>query len=427
MIVVASDFVPSSLPPALRIRFFATHLPEFGWDPVILTVDPEYYENEYDPENANLLPASLRVIRTRSLPARWTRRFGLGDLGIRSLWHQWRSLVTLCRRERPDMVFISVPPYVSMVLGRLIRDRLGIPYVVDYIDPWVVDYYWKLPPAQRPPKWPLAYAMSVLLEPFALRKAGHLVGVSRGTTDGILSRYPWLHTKTSEIPYGGEPADISYLERHPRRNSIFDPGDGYLHVSSVGRGGADLLPVLDAVFQAIRLGLARSPETFSRLRLHFVGTTYAAKAENAYQIMPLVKRHGLEELVDEHPQRVSYLDALQILMDSHGLLAVGSEEAHYTASKIFPYILVKRPLVAVFHEASSVLRVVNETGAGEGVAFSPEHPPSGCIEGIQASLRRLLEMPHHTEPPTDWGAFEPYTTRRMAQQLAAAFDSCIQA
>src|SRR5690348_16897746 len=107
VVMVAPDFVPSSLPPALRIRFFATHLPEFGWNPVVLTVHPEYYENEYDPENENLLPASLRVVRTQSLPARWTRRFGLGDLGIRSIRHQWRALIELCRRERPDLIFIS--------------------------------------------------------------------------------------------------------------------------------------------------------------------------------------------------------------------------------------------------------------------------------------------------------------------------------
>ena len=40
VVMVAPDFSPSSLPPALRVRFFATHLPSFGWEPIILSVDP---------------------------------------------------------------------------------------------------------------------------------------------------------------------------------------------------------------------------------------------------------------------------------------------------------------------------------------------------------------------------------------------------
>lgn len=34
-LIIAPDFGPSSLPPATRVRFFAKHLPEFGWEPVV--------------------------------------------------------------------------------------------------------------------------------------------------------------------------------------------------------------------------------------------------------------------------------------------------------------------------------------------------------------------------------------------------------
>jgi hypothetical protein len=36
-----------------------------------------------------------------------------------------------------------------MILGRLAHARFGIPYVIDYIDPVVTEYYWKLPRSQR--------------------------------------------------------------------------------------------------------------------------------------------------------------------------------------------------------------------------------------------------------------------------------------
>ncbi len=87
VLIVAPDFVPSSLPPATRVRFFANHLAEFGWEPIVLTVDPKCYEAATDPKNEDLLSPTLKVIRTDAFPAKWTRKIGIGDIGMRSLWH----------------------------------------------------------------------------------------------------------------------------------------------------------------------------------------------------------------------------------------------------------------------------------------------------------------------------------------------------
>jgi len=192
VLIVGPDFTPSSYPPALRIRFFAQHLREFGWEPIILATDPRYYEWSVDPENEKLLPADLEVIRTRALPARLTRKIGVGDLGIRSLWYHWRAVSQLCRQRRVDLIFIPVPPNPTMVLGRLAYARFGIPYVIDYIDPVVSDYYWKLPRSQRPPKYAMAYAMARLMELFALKHVSQLVGVDTSYTAGAFARYSWL-------------------------------------------------------------------------------------------------------------------------------------------------------------------------------------------------------------------------------------------
>jgi hypothetical protein len=304
--------------------------------------------------------------------------------------------------------------------------RFGIPYVIDYIDPWVIEYYWKLPKEQRPPKWAISYAMSRILEPFALKKVSHVTGVARGYMDGVVKSYDWIgEDDITGIPYGGEPADFEYLRLHPRTNPIFNREDGYLHLSYVGRGGPDMLPTLRALFEAVKLGLHRSPEVFTRLRMHFVGTTYAPDGERQYQVLPMVKEFGLEEYVDEHPARVPYLDALQLLLDSHGLLAIGSEEPYYTASKIFPNILANRPLLAIFHEESTVVDMVRQTGAGDVVTFNTQSPPVTRVEDIYKHLQKVLLLPSGYRPPTQWDAFEPYTTRSMAKQLAAVFDGVL--
>ncbi len=421
--MIGADFAPSSLPPALRLRFFAQHLPEFGWQPTVLTTDPRHYDWKIDPENERLLPQSLEVIRTPALSGRLARKVGVGDIGMRSMLAHWRVLKKLCREGRVDLLFIPVPPFVPMVLGRLAHLRFRLPYVIDYIDPWVTDYYWSLPRKERPRKWALAYTLARLLEPFSLKRVSHITGVSKGTTDGVRERYGWLPEEdATAIPYGGEPGDFDYLRRNPRGNKIFNPRDGLFHISYVGAYPKGMEATMRALFKAVRLGLEREPELFSRLRLHFVGTTYGAGLENLYQLKPLAEELGVGPYVDEHPGRVSYLDALQLQLDSSALAILGSDAPHYTASKIFPYILSQRPLLTIFHEESSVVEILRETQAGEAVTFNTEQGPLAKTEEILVQLERLLRLPPDYHPPTRWDAFEQYTTRAMAARLAQAFN-----
>ena len=185
VLIVGADFTPSSHPPALRIRFFAQHLREFGWEPVVLTTDPAHYETEIDSENERLLPPDLEVVRTSALPRELARKLGFGDVALRSLWHHWRALVRICRERPVDLILVPIPPNWTMLLGRFAYIRLGIPYVIDYSDPVGSDYYWQLPRSQRPPKYALVYSLVRKIERFAIKRAAHIVAVSRGIAEGL--------------------------------------------------------------------------------------------------------------------------------------------------------------------------------------------------------------------------------------------------
>jgi len=423
VLIVSADFPPSSYPQALRARFFARHLPDFGWKPIVVTVEPRCYEWSVDPENEKLLPAELEVIRTRAFAARLTRKVGIGDIGLRCLWQQWQAVRRLCSQRRIDLIFIPIPPNASMVVARLAYEEFGIPYVIDYNDPVTTDYYWKLPRSQRPPKYALAYALARVMEPFALRRVAELVSVDTSYTVQAEARYRGLRQlRTTAIPHGGEPADFDYLSLHPRRNICFNKDDGFLHISYVGVCGVYMIRALQALFRAVNLGLERHPDLFQRVRMHFVGTTYAHNGAGQYQVLPIAKSEGVESLVDEHPARVSYLDAIQILLDSQALLMLGSESAHYTASKVFPYILAQRPILAVFHKASSAVTILQETQAGEVVTFSDSRALEARIPELTSHLERMLRLPREFRPATQWATFERYSARSMTGRLAKVFD-----
>jgi hypothetical protein len=425
--IIAPDFTPSSLPPATRVRLFARHLREFGWEPVIITTRPEFYEARVDHENESLLPRSLEVIRTSAFSANWTRKIGIGDVGMRSLWHHWRALRRLCRERKVDATFIPVPPYVSMILGRLAHARFGIPYVIDYIDPWVTEFYRQLPKEQRPPKWRLAYWLARVLEPFALKRVAHITGVSRGTTDSVVRRYPRLSEEdATEIPYGAEASDFDYVRQHPRPNSIFDKYDGLIHLSYIGACPPPMHATVRALFAAMGLGLKREPNDFRRLRFHFVGTSYAADGDADCEAMRMAREAGVADYVTEQPRRISYLDSLQVMLDSQALVLIGSDEPHYTASKVFPYILARRPLLAIIHEESSVTKVLFEANTCQPVTFNSTAGPAERLDEISCQLKRVLcSLPD--EPKTDWLAYEAYTSRAMAARVAQVFDRVVAA
>ena len=44
VLILYPHFPPSNLAGVHRPRLFAQHLPDFGWEPVVLTVDEKYYE-----------------------------------------------------------------------------------------------------------------------------------------------------------------------------------------------------------------------------------------------------------------------------------------------------------------------------------------------------------------------------------------------
>jgi hypothetical protein len=187
-----------------------------------------------------------------------------------------------------------------------------------------------------------------------------------------------------------------------------------------------MMNVLRAFFKGVH-GLRQSePELFEKVRIHFVGTTYAASAEGQYHILPYAQEFELDDLVQEQPQRVPHLQAIQLMLDSHALVIVGSEAPHYTASKIFPCILAGKPLLAVLHEESHAGKLLQELNAGTAVTFGAMRPLMGIHDEISGAMRKLLCSPPDWSPATAWEKFEPYTARAVTARLAEVFDRSLR-
>lgn len=414
-------------PDLHRVRHSLSYFADLGWEPIILAVDPVYVEEDQDASLLATLPDDLSVCHVPALDYRWTRVFGLGNLALRSLASYRRAGNRLLSQGGIDLVFFSTTAFPLPILGTYWKRKFGVPYVIDMQDPWHSDYYRTRPRRERPPKYWFAYQMHKYLEPIAMREVDAIISVSQQYCDTLVERYPNIRPeKCAVIPFGGAPADFDVLEQIASENTVFDRDDGRFSVVYVGRGGYDLNQAAHGIFGALALGLEEHPGLFSRVRMYFIGTDYAPKGKGIKTLEPIAHHYGLSGVVHEDPDRKPYFDALQLLRDADMLMIPGSHDPAYTASKLYPYILARKPLLAVFHERSSVVDILRATKAGDVVCFDSDStalmgPNPVLSKRILTTWTALLKRLPFT-PPTDWNAFEPYTAWEMTRRQVEVFE-----
>jgi len=422
VLIISPNFPPVNAADMHRVRQSLLYFREMGWEATVIAVRPGFVEMSQDPLLLETIPPDTPIIRVKAFPARITRKFGLGNLGYRTLWFCARTGNRLIRKHRFDLIYFSTTAFPVMILGRYWKKRFGIPYIIDMQDPWRNDFYLDKPKHERPPKFRIAYTLDKYLEAFAMKKVDGIISVSPGYPETLMERYPEITPeRCTVIPFGGAPIDFSILEKANLTNPLFQPGQSTINLAYIGRGGFDMALAVGGIFAAVKLGLDDDPESFSRLRFYFVGTSYAADGQGRKTIEPVAVAHGVQHLVTEITDRLPYFTALQVLRDADILVIPGSTDTQYTASKLYPYILAQKPMLAVFNENSSVVEILASTRAGTCVTFRNEDPPEALSVKVLLALNKLIDRIPFV-PDTNWKAFEPYSAREATRKQVVFFN-----
>jgi hypothetical protein len=322
---------------------------EFGWEPSVLAVDPRWVAGPHDSGPAPALPADVAVHRCSALPARLTRLAGFGSLGPRAWLHLRGAGSQWLRRERFDLVFFSTAQFLTFTLGAGWKRKFGVPFVIDVQDPWRTDYYER-PGAPPPPggwKYRFARWQAAHFEEPAFQPAAGFVSVSENYLEQLRVHYPWFATKPSVvIPFGVSGADFARVQGDASIAPAFRREPGCAHLVSVGAAGSIMSGSLHALFAALRAFRDEQPALAARLRLHFIGTSYAPAAQATPTVKPIAEAHGVGDLVIERPARIGYPESLKTMLAADALLLLGSDDPDYTPSKIAPYFLADRPVLA---------------------------------------------------------------------------------
>ncbi|MCC7519987.1 MAG: hypothetical protein IT578_12485 [Verrucomicrobiae bacterium] len=412
--IVAPHFPPSNLASVHRARLLANHLGEHGWEAHVLAARPEFYEERPDPDLLRLVDPSVRVEHVGALASRWTRPFGVGDLGLRA----WLPMLCALRRAAAlgtmDVLHLTLPPNYPALLGRALWRTHRVPYVVDYIDPWVPESDLGARPLS---KLGLSLALARRLEPSAVARASGLAGITPGYYEGVLRRNPHLAgVPTLACQYGGSARDAELAAAsgiHPRR---LETGSA---VAQAVYAGA-LLPKAHIPMRALLRALRRHNSGGGRpIRLVCLGTGRSPDDPAGFQVTPLAREEGVAEWVREFPERHPYLEVLATLAAADGIVVIGSTEPHYSPSKVFQAALAQRPVFALLHTASEAAGLLKESGAGVALTFDSE-PETGTL--AERATKALQGWPPPTPPRVQWKVFAPHDASEVARRFAEFYE-----
>lgn len=413
VLIVAPHFPPSAMPPSQRVRLLVTHFRDLGWNPVVITVDHYYREEASDPWMVELAGNKFDLVITKCLDQRKTRKFKIGDIGLRMMPYLYSTIKKTAKEYKADFVLYPVPAWYTMIVAPFIKRKTGIPYGIDFIDPWARK-------TVKPGfKARMSQYVAKALEGFVVKRSSLIIAVSQGILNDLIERYPVIADKNmAALPYGVELGDY----RAVRASGTETPKATKL-VRYIGALSESMEPVADALLQALVLANKQEP-----LKVEFIGTSYAGSGLAQPRIRQLIEKAKAEDFITEIPDRVTYRRALELTMEADILLIIGDLTPYYAASKLMGMIASGRPFFAFLQKDSfpaAFLRELNYPYVVEYTAVEGNMPADRTDAAREKFLQMVKELPDFEPVPEDHPAFQQQTARGMTQKFVESIQKSI--
>ena len=131
-----------------RTLKFSSYLPEFGWQPIVLTVNERAYP-KIDKRRLSEIPAGLIIKRAFGLDA--NQHYSIKGahpkvLALPDRWVTWwfggtLAGIRLIRKYNPSFIWSTYPIATAHLIGLGLHTLTGIPWVSDFRDPMTEDEY----------------------------------------------------------------------------------------------------------------------------------------------------------------------------------------------------------------------------------------------------------------------------------------------
>lgn len=420
VLAVAYYFPPMGLSGVQRPLKFVKYLPQFGWTPTVLTVEPGGYYAIDESLNQEVQQLGIRVVRTKAagpgkvfarnevvkLPSESRRKFlarisdtfFIPDNKIGWKKDAVAAALSLHRDQPFDLIFATAPPFTDFLIGKEIKEIIDKPLVFDYRDPWV-DYPFKFYPT------PMHRWYTQHLERGAVRASSHIITTNRRVKELLIHRYPFLTYRDIDIiPQGFDPEDMARAGAESMAGNDRPRTPGVMRITYAGVFWEDRVP--DHFLLALRGLLDEFPDAGSSVEAWFVGNV---REEN----VGLVERLGLQNVVNFFGYR-PHNECVRLLLESDLLWMIVGDDVG-SPGKAYEYIGTGKPILGLVPDGflrSTILE------AGGRVA------PPGDVPSIKSALREFfLEFRNGTLRGPSPEVIKKYDRRTLTGSLVKVFES----
>lgn len=373
ILMVAYHFPPlagsSGIQRTLR---FAKYLPEFGWEPLVLTVHPRAYERTSS-DLLSALPSKTVVVRAPAFDTARHLSFGKrypGFLARPDRWISWLPGATIwgmamIRRYRPDVIWSTYPIATAHLIGAALHKRSGLPWVADFRDPMAQDGY---------PADPRVWQSFKQIEERTIREATLCTFTTPGTVRLYSERYPQAASRFKVIENGYDEETFAGLTSG---GTPLNTGKiTLLHSGIVYPSERDPTQFL----QAIRTLIDAGGISADQLRVRF-----RAPMHEDF-LRALTEKFGLNGCIELLPP-IPYKDALDEMMRADVLLIMQASNCNdQIPAKLYEYVRARRPILALTDPIGDTAEVLRANGI-QSIA------PLDDVEKISKLLLQILEFP----------------------------------
>ncbi len=410
LLVVSYYYPPLGLDRVVRIAKFTKYLPQQGWEPTVLTVgEIGYYAFDYSLLE-EVFEAGVVIERTKAMDLlRLLRKRGQikppsdamrklvnrvtstvlqpdGKIGWRR--HAVKRALDVAAQEGFDAIFATAPPFTDFVVARDIQQKLGIPLVLDYREPWLDgrDAHFLTP---------FHKGISARMEEEVLKSAESVVVANRKIKEKLIARYTFLtHESVHIIPTGYDPQDFHVASRLTQQRSR------KMRITHAGM--FDPLSSPKPFFQALATIFARHPEVRDEIEALFVGPIQEAHRKLAVTL-------GVSSALVT-PGHVEHHEIARHLLSSD-LLWLQAGDPALVPDSLYQYIATGRPILAIVPDG-----IIRQMLTPYRAADTIDASDPGAI--ADAIYERYQQWRAGELPKGDPRLAREYDQRRLAERLA---------
>ena len=406
-LLISFQFPPFAGSSAVeRSLRFAQYLPEFGWDPIVLTAHERAFARKGSKQLEGVLQ-NLHIERSFTLDA-------ARDLSIRGWyprvaalpdrWWTWvlsavPAGLRLIKRFQPEVIWATYPVPSTMLVGLLLHRCSGLPWIADFRDPMYDDTY---------PHPGMLRKVHQCIDAWTIRNCTKAVFTAPGAVRQYRDRYPDVEPERFDlIANGYDEATFADLVAVSAERPVDGRPITLLHSGVVYPTERDPTALFGAISDLARDGQVVPGQFELVLR---------ASGHDAL-MHKLAGQFGIEQLVSTKPP-IPYKEALAEMANADGLVVLQGDDCEsQIPAKVYEYMRIGRPILGLVGEATDTAKVLLDAG----VTYLA---PLASRDTVREQLARFIadvRAGRAQYPRAD--RVQAHSRRRRTADLARLFDA----